>query len=155
MNILLTFLFIAVVASLVAIVSAFSDRYPKIKAFFGGDKIREDKTEKRLMEYIEYFIMRDIPVDFRAAFAETVEEAKKVEEVPVEPEPEPEEVKQSVFDDKTAKKSKFAKPKSKAYKRKCAFCGEPFTSKSKLAKYCPDKGCRLLAFRQRRREGKE
>lgn len=152
MAIMMTFLFIAVIASAVALASAFSDRYPKLKSFFGGEKEREDKTEKELKQFIEFFVMKEIPVKFREAFEAIMEEEEKqVEEIPVAEEPEPE-LKAEKLMDVGDKKPKKERRKKGMYIKTCEFCGEEFQSKVRLAKYCPDKDCRLKAFRQRKRE---
>ncbi len=149
MALMMTFLFIAVIASAVALASAFSDRYPRLRSFFGGEMEREDKTEKELKQFIEFFVMKEIPVKYREAFEAIMEEDKQVEEIPVADE-EP----KSVFET-PEKKSAFDKPvkerrKKGMYTKTCEFCGEEFKTKVKLAKYCPDKPCRLSAFRARK-----
>lgn len=152
MTMMTTFLFIAVIASMVALASAFSDRYPKLKSFFGGEKVREDKTESELKQFIKFFVMKEIPMEYRRAFEEIMleeeEEGKKVEEIPVaDVEGEPEPKKLMDVGDKTPKKQRRKKG---FYTKVCEYCGDEYKTKVAKAKYCTDKPCRLNAFRDRK-----
>ncbi len=156
MTLMTTFLFIAVIASMVALASAFSDRYPKLKSFFGGEKVREDKTETELKQFIKFFIMKEIPMEYRRAFEEIIleeqEEEKQVEEIPVADEPKS----KSVFDEPKSKSKFEKKPRRKGgfYTKICEYCGDEFKTKVAKAKYCTDKPCRLNAFRDRKAKKK-
>ena len=121
----------------------FAGRNPKLQALFWGTTgEKEDSGNAELEELIQMFVQREIPKKFHAVFEDKSSqksEPKPESETPEKPE-------------KPKKLNKKERRKGGFYTKTCEFCGDEFKTKVATAKYCPDKTCRVNAFRARKAE---
>ncbi len=147
---------ITIVLGVFAVLGAFKDRIPALKALFKGDEEeKEDETHQELRKLIRFVVRREIPTEFGHMFDEEWWEqivAKKGEDKVEDAEPVavPEEKKVKVAETVAVKKQKV-------YKRKCGYrnCGRTFLAKHPAALYCPDRNCRILEFKAKKRDNEK
>ncbi len=134
---------VAIGLGMMSAVAVFAPRSKTLRGFFWGVKETEEtETAKRLSKLVSFFIRREIPEEYIEAFRPETPEPELPSKLEPELEPEPEK----------QEKPKKEQRKKGMYTKVCEFCKEEFETKVRLAKYCPDKPCRVNAFRARKAE---
>ncbi len=153
LRVLWVLVLISLVMGVISLLGAFKERVPALRTLFKGDEEdKENETEDELRKLIRFVVRREIPTEFGHMFDDEwwndiVSKRKKAEttskEVTVaEPAREPKSV------------PELPAKGQKMYTRKCGYrnCGRTFLAKHPAALYCPDRNCRILEFKAKKRD---
>lgn len=114
--------------SIAALLSAFQGRSKALKNIFSGEKEeRETETQKELLKILKYFVRREIPTSILPT---EIGEPRKIP--------------------KSVQGSTPQRTWQKKYEITCEWCGETFLAATPKAKFCPDKSCRVHAWKAKK-----
>ncbi len=114
--------------SIAALLSAFQGRSKALKNIFSGEKEeRETETQKELLKLLKYFVRREIPTSILPT---EIGEPREI----------PKSVQESIPQGTWQKK----------YEITCGWCGATFLAATPKAKFCPDKSCRVHAWKAKK-----
>lgn len=148
---------LAIGMAIVGFVSAFSGRFDTMRKIFWGEKEQgEDEATKKMEELLQFFVARELPAELGGVMLKRdvsveipIESPVPVKtRTPVSYEESPEEQ-----DEPEIPEDFRPRRKGGMYTKVCQYCGDEFKTKTARAKYCPaPRNCRVLAFRQRKKE---